>query len=274
MAKTDALSILESQETKDKLAELDGKLIESIQKDALSMRLKNTEYSGDPTTGSVSINRFKNSEASDYGTARAAGKGTQLVNSGKVTINVDTNKEITEEIEKKDLLLFGIAGLADRRTANHSKRMAADLDRAFFRIAEAAATGVDLTGDIEKALETIIQQMEKTENDWVDGVDRENMELTLSVGAYGLIRGYVDKIDGGVGVEEAGLFHGVKIYSNVRQAADVLLQYHGSVGQPVKIDNYGAERIPLSNAYAIQLFYSYGTKAIMPDLILKADKLA
>ena len=163
MAKTDALSILESAETKDKLAELDGKLIDSIQKDALSSRLKNTEYSGDPTTGSVVINRFKNSASSAYGTARAAGKGTQLMNNGKVTINIDQDKEIIEEIEKKDLMLFGIAGLADRRTANHSKRAAAELDRAFFATAVSAATEVQTTAtDIEDVAEAIIQTATKT----------------------------------------------------------------------------------------------------------------
>ena len=32
---------------------------------------------------------------------------------------------------------------------------------------------------------------------------------------------------------------------------------------------YGAEKIPLSEAYAVSLFYHYGTKVVMPDLIFK-----
>ena len=276
MAKTDALSILESAETKEKLAELDGKLIDSIQKDALSNRLKNTEYSGDPTTGSVVINRFKNSESAEYGTARKNGKGSQITNNGKVTINLNVDREIIEEIENKDLKLFAVGGLAERRTANHSKRMAAELDRAFFALAEKKATTVTLAAgvtNIEDVVEAAIQQIETTKNDWVDGVDRSDIELVLSTKAYGKLRKHVDIIDGGIGAEEAPLFHGVRVYSNTRQTADVIVMRHGSIGQPVSITNYDAERIGLSNASAIELFYSYGTEAVTPDLIAKIASL-
>lgn len=276
MAKTDALSILESAETKEKLAELDGKLIDSIQKVALSNRLKNTEYSGDPTTGSVVINRFKNSESAEYGTARKNGKGSQITNNGKVTINLNVDREIIEEIENKDLKLFAVGGLAERRTANHSKRMAAELDRAFFALAEKKATAVTLAAgvtNIEDVVEAAIQQIETTKNDWVDGVDRSDIEVVLSTTAYGKLRKHVDIIDGGIGAEEAPLFHGVRVYSNTRQTADVIVMRHGSIGQPVSITNYDAERIGLSNASAIELFYSYGTEAVTPDLIAKIASL-
>lgn len=276
MAKTDALSILESQDVKDKLAEIDGNLIESIQKDALSMVLKNTEYSGDPTSGSITINRFKNSQSAEYGTARKNGKGSQLLNNGKVTINLDINREIIEEIEKKDLKLGTVTGLLERRTKNHSKRMAAELDREFFSLAEKKATAVTLGADvksIEDVVEKAILQVETTKNDWVDGVDRTDIVVTLSSSAYSLLRKYVDRIDGGVGAEEAPLFHGVRVYSNTRQTADVIVMRQGSVGQPVSIDEYDAERVGLSNAVAVELFYSYGTAAITPDLIAKVENL-
>lgn len=274
MAKTDALSILQAQSTKDKLAEKDGALIDSIQKDALSSRLKNTEYSGDPTTGSVVINRFKNSASNAYGTARAAGKGGNLLNNGKVTINIDTDKEIIEEIEGKDITMHAVQGLIDRRTANHSKRMAAELDRAFFACAEDAATEITTTATgIEDIVEAAIQKIETTNNDWVDGVDRADIEISLSPKAYGKLRKYVDVIDGGVGAEQAPLFHGARVYSNTRQTADLVIMYHGAVAQPVAITPYDAERIGLSNAYAIELFYSFGTKAVMPDLIGKIEDI-
>ena len=276
MAKTDALSILQAQSTKDKLAEKDGALIDSIQKDALSSRLKNTEYSGDPTTGSVVINRFKNSASNAYGTARAAGKGGNLLNNGKVTINIDTDKEIIEEIEGKDITMHAVQGLIDRRTANHSKRMAAELDRAFFATAEDAATEITTTATgIEDIVEAAIQKIETTNNDWVDGVDRADIEISLTPKAYGKLRKYVDKIDFGVGVgeEQTPLFHGARVYSNTRQTADLVIMYHGAVAQPVAITPYDAEHIGLSNAYAIELFYSFGTKAVMPDLIGKIEDI-
>ncbi|MPM56778.1 hypothetical protein SDC9_103593 [bioreactor metagenome] len=42
----------------------------------------------------------------------------------------------------------------------------------------------------------------------------------------------------------------------------------GSVAQPVMANPYSAEKIPLSEAYAVSLFFHYGTKCVMDDLIL------
>jgi hypothetical protein len=41
----------------------------------------------------------------------------------------------------------------------------------------------------------------------------------------------------------------------------------GAIAQPVVTDEYDAEKIPLSNDIALELFFSHGTKAVMPDLI-------
>ena len=69
----DALNIYVNGETKDKLAETYGDVIEAVQKGAVSEQIKNKNYSGDPTTGSVVINRFKNATVDDLGTARTGG---------------------------------------------------------------------------------------------------------------------------------------------------------------------------------------------------------
>ena len=75
MARQDALSIYtDDSQTKDKLAETYGEVIENVQKGAISEQIKNKNYSGDPTTGSVEIDRFKNAEIKDKGTARTAAK--------------------------------------------------------------------------------------------------------------------------------------------------------------------------------------------------------
>ena len=96
MARQNALDIYVSDEEKDKLAETYGAVIEAVQKGAISEQIKNKNYSGDPTTGSVEISRFSNATINDQGTARTKGAGEKLKNSGKVTINVDTDKEIVE----------------------------------------------------------------------------------------------------------------------------------------------------------------------------------
>ena len=115
MARTDALSINIDANTADKLAEIQGFVIDTIQKNAVSEKMKNTEYSGDPNTGSVEIDRFKNAQVDDYGTARTAGAGKKILNTGKVTININEDKEIVEEIAKKDVKLYGIASIMDKR---------------------------------------------------------------------------------------------------------------------------------------------------------------
>lgn len=270
-----ALNIYSAAETKDKLAELYGNLIEGIQKGAISEQIKNKDYSGDPTTGSVKVDRFKNAVAANYGTARTAGKGDALMNNGKVTIDIDTDKEIVEEIEEKDVRLFGIANIIARRVDNHVKRMVANLDSAFFAAAESAATAVELGADItapEDIAEALIQSIETVKNDWVDGVDRDDIVLTLSPALYGKLRNKLDMVTlptADAGAKEIPMFHGVRIFSNVRQTADAIVMVNGAVAQPVLVNEYQDEKINLSNAHGVELFYSYGTKAVAADLIKK-----
>ena len=268
MARQNALSIYtDTSTTKDQLAETYGEVIEAVQKGAISEQIKNKNYSGDPTTGSVEIDRFKNAEVKDKGTARTAGKGEYLRNTGKVTVNVDTDKEIVEEIAVKDIKLYGIAGMAQKRKANHIKRMIAYLDKEFFAKAEAEGTAVSsITGTtIEDVLEELIQSVETTVNDFVDGVDRYMLVLTVTPKVYGKIRNYIDKIDGSNGSDK--LFHRVRLFSNHRQTKDAICMIDGAVAQLVTTDEYDAEKIPLSNDIALELFFSKGTKAVMPDLI-------
>lgn len=276
MARTDARSIYDSSDdtTKAKLAELSGKLIEGIFATAISSGIKNTDYSGDPTTGSVEVNRFKNAVSKDYGTARGAGKGEALRNTGKVTVNINQRKEIIEEVNGTDLALFGLAGLAEKRANNHLKQMVAVLDRAFFTEAEAKATNVVLTGitAIEEVAEKMIQTIISVKNDWVDGVDKEDVVMTLNPKAYGKLRNYLDKVTVPTvnsGTREVNVFHGVETIENLRQTADILIQIKGAIALPVLVKQYDAEKIPLSNDYGLELFYDYGVTVVAKDLIFK-----
>ena len=268
MARTDALSIYINQNTADKLAETYGKVIDAVQKGAISEQIKNKSYSGDPTTGSVEIDRFKNATVNDLGTARTGGAGDKLKNTGKVTVNVDTDKEIVEEIAKKDIKLYGVDGIAERRKDNHVKRMIAYLDNQFFAKAEAEGTGVVLTGNtIAEKLEQLIQSVETTQNDWVDGVDRDMLVVTVKPSVYGALLNYIDSVPNSLTGLKDDYFHKVKIYSNHRQTKDMICMIDGAVAQPVVTDQYDAEKIPMSNDIALELFFSKGTKAVMPDLI-------
>lgn len=267
MARQDALSILNGV-NQDKLAETYGKVIEAVQKGAVSMQIKNQNYSGDPTTGSVEISRFANATVKPLGTARAAGAGDKLNNKGKVTININQDKEIIEELAVKDIKLSGFDNLVDKRTKNHAARMIANLDTAFFAEAESAGTAVTLQGTtIQEKVEELIQSIETVQNDFVDGVDREMIVLTLKPSVYGQLENYMDSVPNTLTGLKDNYFHRVRVFSNVRQTKSMICMLDGAVGQPVTSDVYEAEKIGLSNDIALELFYSYGTKAVTPDLI-------
>ncbi len=274
MARQDALSIYINDSDKDKLAETYGEVIEAIQKGAISEQIKNKNYSGDPTTGSVEIDRFKNAEIKDKGTARTNAKGDNVKDTGKVTINVDTDKEIVEEIAKKDIKLYGVSGMAERRKGNHIKKLEAYLDKEFFACAEKEGTSVTIPATaktIVEKLEALIQSVETTVNDWVDGVDRDMLVLTVTPKVYGDLANYIDSVPNSLNGLNDELFHKVKIFSNHRQTKDAICMLDGAIGQLVVTDQYDAEKIPLSNDIALELFFSKGTKAVTPDLIKYAD---
>lgn len=272
MARQDALSILITDDVKDKLAESYAGVIEGVQKESISEQIKNKNYSGDPTTGTVEIDRFKNATVNDLGTARTGGKGDELKNSGKVTVSVDTDKEIVEEIAKKDIKLFGLDGMAEKRKANHIKRMSAYLDSQFFACAEAEGTKVELTaGDIQGKIEELVNSVETTVNDWVDGVDRDMLVLTVKPNIYSSLLNYIDSVPNSLTGLTDNYFHGVKIFSNHRQTKSMICMIDGAVAQLVTTDEYDAEKIPLSNDIALELFFSKGTKAVMADLIKYAE---
>lgn len=276
MPRITSLNMLLEGEGKDYLAELYGKVIENVQKALVSTNMKNTELSGDPSSGSMEAKRFANATSKAYGTARAAGKG-DAVKASPVTVAIDQDKEIVEELEEKDIKLYGVDGVLDKRANNHVLRMAAELDAAFFACAHENAERVDQTGytDTAQELEAIIQEGETTQNAFVDGVPRSLLHLVLSPRYYGRIRSDLDKVAGNANVDTAAeefyAWHGVRCYSSVHLPAgcDYLLMAEGAVAQPVTADQYKAEKVPLSNAYGVELFFHYGTKAVTPDLIFR-----
>ena len=276
MPRIASLNLLNTEGGKAYLAELYGGVIEGIQKALVSGPLKNTELSGDPTSGTVEAKRFVNAQSQDYGTARTDGKG-QAVKAATVTVPIDTDKEIVEELEQKDVRLYGVDGVMDRRSANHILRMAAELDTKFFAVAAGSAVALNLSGytDVAEELEAIIQEAETTKNRFVDGVPRSMMHLVLSPKYYGKVRNDLDKQTNNANVDTAAeefyTWHGVRTQScvNLPVGLDYILMVQGAVAQPVMADQYSAEKVPLSNAWAIELFYHYGTVAVTPDLIFK-----
>lgn len=277
MARIASLAVLASGGGNDYLAELYGQVIANIQKEGISSKLKNTALSGNASTGTVEAKRFANRTSSAYGTARTAGAGTK-VTATPVTVAINTDKEIITEIEEKDVSLYGIDSFLAKQAEMDKKSMLRELERAFFN--EAATAGTDITATlsplttIEEKIEAMIQAVETVSNTFVDGVDRDSIAVVLTPAVYGQLRTYIDKVSGGnADAEEISLFHGVKVYSSVylpTSCAYGVVMAEGAIAQPVLTKTIAGAQIPLSNAVATEIFYSYGTKAVASDLIMFA----
>lgn len=275
MAKIESLNVLADPSGKAMLAEAYGKIIENIQKETISNYIKNKDLSGDPTAGTVEAKRLTNTKSAAYGTARTAGKGA-ATKIKPVTVSINQDRELIAELEQKDLSLMGLPELLQNRTRNHQLTLQRELDTAFFE--EASVEGSAFTTsetEIEEILEAAIQQIETTKNEYIDGVPRELISLTCIPKVYGKIRNYLDKNTNNSNVDttknDFKVFHDVRIFSSTRLPANVefICMVDGAVAQPVMPKEYAAEKIPLSEAWAVELFFYYGTKAVMPDLIIK-----
>lgn len=276
----DSLNILldGSEAGKMLLKEAYDGVIENVQKTAISTRLKNTELSGDPNAGTVEAKRFVNSASAAYGTARGAGKGT-AVKGKTVTVPIDTDREFVEEVEEKDIKLLGVDGLIAKRSANHTQRLAAELDTAFFSVGKTAGSqfkpGKTVT-NIQDIVESAILALENLKNDYIDGLPRDMLSIVFDATTYSAMRMYLDTVvntNVDTTTEEFNMYHGVKCYSSNRLPTGTKFEImmNESIAQPVMSEPYSAERIPLSEATAIELFFHYGTKAVTPETILWYD---
>lgn len=263
-----------SEDGKMLLKEAYDGVIANIQKRTISSRIKNTDLSGNPEAGTVEAKRFANANAQDYGTARTAAKGNSV--KGKtVTVAIDKDREFVEEIEEKDIKLLGVDGLIAKRSANHAQRMAAELDEEFFKVGKTAGTQfkpAKATTDIKDIIESAILVAEKLKNNYIDGLDRDMLSITMDPDTYSSMRMYLDTVTNtnvDTTTEEFELYHGVRCYNSNRLPTGVKfeLMMDASIAQPVMSTPYTAEKIPLSQATAVELFFNYGTKAITEDTI-------
>jgi len=276
MARLDSLSIDLVTTGKDKLAEEYGKVIDNLQHVTLASQLKNTDLSGDPTSGTVEAKRFANKVGKAYGSARTAGKG-DYIEAEPVVISINDNTEYIEEVEEKDLRTYGVDGLIARRTKNHQDGLAVELDTKFFAEAVSQGTSFTATGTptIDDEIEEAIQTIETTKNSYVNGVPRNMIEVVMSPAYYGKLRNKINSISnsnnlGIVPNWEGGTFNNANIYSSVFLPSGVnyVVMVKGAVAQPVMTSIMNPEKVQLSDATAFGLFAYKGTKAVTPDLII------
>lgn len=268
-----ALSIeLLGEEAKDKLAEEYGKVIDNISTETVAGKYSNKDLSGDPTSGSVEAKRFANIKGKAYGTARAGGSA-QKVKAQNVVVPVDDDMEYLEEVEEKDLQMYGVSGLIERRTANHQMVIGIDDDTKFFKAM--AENGTEFTTTKTKINEIVslaISTLQSVKNDFVNGVPLQLIKVAFSTTCYNEFRDYLDEatnsnIDTSIG--EAGKFHGVDVFStvNMPDGYDFIVFIDGAVAQPKHPVIYNPAQIGLSKAIGFGMFIDMGTKCVTPDLV-------
>ena len=279
MARINSLSIaLQGQEGKDKCAEEYGKVIENIKDITLADLLKNTDLSGDITSGTVEAKRFTNVSGKAYGTARANGKGDS-VKATPVVISIDDDVEYIEEVEEKDLMTYGVKGLIEKRAKNHQDTFAVDKDEKFFSVAVQGGTSFSVTAGqtAEDEAEEVINALATTKNAYVNGVPRNMIALICSPAKYGKLRNRINATsnsngNGQLANYEQGVFNNTRIFSSVFLPAGIdyiamVYGQNGAVAQPTRANIYSPEKIQLSDATGFGLFTYKGTKVVASDLI-------
>lgn len=273
MAQKSLNVLINGTSTKDDLAVVLDGVLENIQVSAVSEAIKNKNGSGSPQSGAVEYKRLANATLADKGTARQAGKGSQL-KAETITVLIDTDKEIVEEVTTKDLKLYGVAGMAQKRADNQSKRIAAFLDRTFFDVAVKAGTQFtrgSLT-DAKEIVDAMIVKAKNTSSDFIDGIDAEDLVLVLDGNYRKALKNDLDSLPNGTKPENGriGVYDSVEVFESNRLPENVhaIVMIRGAVAQPYFVSEYDFEKIPLDDNYAIENFLYCGTKALMKETII------
>lgn len=261
-----------SENTNDDLQEILSGVLENIQTIAVSEALKSRNGSGTPTSGSVEYKRFVNSELKAIGTARTAGAGTKI-EAKPIIVNIDDDKEIVEEVTGKDLKLYGIAGVAEKRKANHAKRTAAYLDTLFFAEAVSAGTKVDRGSytAVQDIIDNMIVTAKATKSDFIDGIDAMDLALVVNGTYRKALKSALDELPNGTTPKngEIGMYDSLTTYECNRMPAGInaIVMLKEAIAQPYYTSEYDMEKIPLSENFGLELFLHDGTQALVEEAI-------
>lgn len=274
MAREKSLNIADylTPEVNDNLAEtLDG-VVENIQTSAVSEALKAKNGSGDPTSGTVEYKRFANAKLNDKGTARAAGKGDKL-NAKPIYVNLDDDKEIIEELQLKDVKLYGIDGMAEKRKTNFKNRVRAYLDKKFFDYAKTVGTQFtrgDLT-DATDIIDAMIVQAKETSSDFIDGIDAEDLALVVNGKYRKALKNKLDELPNGTKPENGaiGMYDSLITYESNRlpEGVNCFVMLKESIAFPNYLTEYDAEKVPFDDAIALETYLYNGIGALAEEAI-------
>lgn len=265
--------MLKDGETKDKLKEVLSGVLENVSAKAVSEQIKAKNGSGNPEGGVIEYKRFVNAELKDKGTARAAGKG-EAVKAQPVKVVIDTDKEIVEELQGKDVKLYGIGGMAEKRKVNHQSAIIRYLDREFFKEV-LKGTKVEKKDTIKDTLDEMLLKARTLKNDFIDGIESDLLVIVVDSANRKAVKNILDELPNGTDPKEQaiGMYDSVRVYESVRlpEGANLVVMMDGAIAQPFYVSEYGAEKIPFDDAVALEDFLYKGTKALMEDTIFYAD---
>lgn len=271
----EALNImLQDGTTKDNLKQVLSGVLENVSAKAVSEQIKAKNGSGTPEGGVIEYKRFVNAELKDKGTARKAGKG-DAVKGKPVKVVIDTDKEIVEELQGKDVKLYGIDGMAERRKVNHQSAIIRYLDREFFaKVTE--GTEVTPKDNVQDTIDDLLERARTLKNNFIDGIESDLLVIVVNSTYRKAMKKILDELPNGTDPKEQaiGIYDSVRVYESNRLPTDVeaVVMMDGAIAQPYYVSEYSAEKVPFDDAVALEDYLYKGTKALMEDTIFYVKK--
>lgn len=271
----EALNImLQDGTTKDNLKQVLSGVLENVSAKAVSEQIKAKNGSGTPEGGVIEYKRFVNAELKDKGTARKAGKG-DAVKGKPVKVVIDTDKEIVEELQGKDVKLYGIDGMAERRKVNHQSAIIRYLDREFFaKVLE--GTEVTAKDNVQDTIDDLLGRARTLKNNFIDGIESDLLVIVINGTYRKAMKKILDELPNGTDPKEQaiGMYDSVRVYESNRLPTDVeaVVMMDGAIAQPYYVSEYSAEKVPFDDAVALEDYLYKGTKALMEDTIFYVKK--
>lgn len=271
----EALNIMmQNGTTKENLKQVLNGVLENVAAKAISEQIKAKNGSGNPEGGVIEYKRFVNAELKDKGTARTAGKG-DAVKAKPVKVVIDTDKEIVEELQGKDVKLYGIDGMAERRKVNHQSAIIRYLDREFFKEVE-KGTEVTAKDNIQDTIDELLQKARTLKNDFIDGIESDLLVIVVDSEYRKGMKKILDDLPNGTDPKEQaiGMYDSVRVYESMRmpEGIQAVVMMDGAIAQPYYVSEYSAEKVPFDDAVALEDFLYKGTEALMEDTIFYVKK--
>ena len=197
----EALNImLQDGTTKDNLKQVLSGVLENVSAKAVSEQIKAKNGSGTPEGGVIEYKRFVNAELKDKGTARKA----DAVKGKPVKVVIDTDKEIVEELQGKDVKLYGIDGMAERRKVNHQSAIIRYLDREFFaKVTE--GTEVTPKDNVQDTIDDLLGRARTLKNDFIDGIESDLLVIVVNSTYRKAMKKILDELPNGTDPKEQAI---------------------------------------------------------------------